>query len=195
MIFMLYIFLYILLHINNKVHISRYFQPFLQQQQKWPLHFKGLLPCCCEHVTWKHVPWWDAPGPSAWGTWTAVELSPSSTEAVLSWLQMQGFAFAPLNFSPELSKFGKLEDPTDNPKEDALDGSVNTEGQADFREQFGEICSLAPLPTWRRCCSSSLLEVTLLPASLADCSMNDTTGNTCWSQQREAQKPGPCSAS
>ena len=129
MIFMLYIFLYLLLHIYNKLHIFKYFQPFTQRQEKWPLHLKGLLPWCCERV-----PRWDAPVPSAWCTWTANALSPSSTKAVLSWLSK----CKALNFSPELSKFGKLEDSTDSLKEDALDCSVNAKGQADLWERFGE---------------------------------------------------------
>lgn len=83
---------------------------------------------------------------------------------------MQGFAFAPLNFSPELSKFGKLEDPTDNLKEDALDGSVNPEGQADLGSgserlapQF--LCPLeedSALPLcWRSLCSLPLWQTAL----------------------------------
>lgn len=136
MIFMLCIFLYVLLHIYNKLDIFKYFQPFLQQQEKWPLHLKGLLPCCGECV-----PWGDAPVPSAWCTWTAVALSPSSTKAVLSWLSK----CKALNFGLELSKFGKLEDSTDTPKEGALDCSMNARGRADLRERFREalLCSFS----------------------------------------------------
>lgn len=165
MIFMLCIFLYILLHIYNKLDIFKYFQPFLQQQEKWPLHLKGLPPCCGERVPW------DAPVPSAW-----MHLNRRCTEPI----KHKGSPFLAfskckaLNFgSLELSKFGKLEDSTDNPKEGALTAAWTWEVRADLASDSERRCSAASLPTWRRCCSSSLLEVTLLPASLADCSMND----------------------
>lgn len=186
MIFTLYIFLYILLHVYNKLHIFKCFQPFLQQQEKWPLHLKGLLPRCCERV-----PWWDAPVPSAWCTWTAVALSPSSTKAVLSWLSKCKALISALSWA----SLGNWKIPLTTWKRMPRTAAWMWKVRQTFGSHSERLCSPASLTTWRRCCSSSLLEVTLLPTSLADCSVNDTSGNTCWSQQWEARKPGPCSAS
>ena len=52
---------------------------------------------------------------------------------------MQGFAFASLSSGPKLSKLGKLEDSTENLKEDALYSSLNAKGQADLWERFREV--------------------------------------------------------